>query len=100
MPNTLIQFRVDDNSRNKASVICQQLGLDLSAYLRMCIARLIQENGIPFQMKLDSDKTQKALEAIRRANQMAEENGLSEMSLEEINEEIAAARREKTQSTL
>ena len=100
MPNTLIQFRVDDNSRNKASVICQQLGFDLSAYLRMCIARLIQENGIPFQMKLDSDKTQKALEAIRRANQMAEENGLSEMSLEEINEEIAAARREKTQSTL
>lgn len=95
MPNTLVQFRVEDSTKSKASDICQRLGLDLPGYLRVCIARLIQENGIPFQMKLDVDKTQKALEAIRRANLISEENGLSEMSLEEINEEITAARHEK-----
>ncbi|MBP5639829.1 MAG: type II toxin-antitoxin system RelB/DinJ family antitoxin, partial [Victivallales bacterium] len=81
MPNTLVQFRVEDSTKSKASDICQRLGLDLPGYLRVCIARLIQENGIPFQMKLDVDKTQKALEAIRRANLISEENGLSEMSL-------------------
>ena len=95
MPNTLVQFRVDDLSKNKASDICQRLGLDLPGYLRVCIARLIQENGIPFQMKIEEDITRRAKDAIRRANQIANENGLSEMSLEEINEEISATRHDK-----
>ena len=95
MPNTLVQFRVDDLSKNKASDICQRLGLDLPGYLRVCIARLIQENGIPFQMKIEDEVTQRARDAIRRANLIAKENGLSDMSLDEINEEISAARRDK-----
>ena len=96
MPNILVQFRVDDLSKNKASDICQRLGLDLPGYLRVCIARLIQENGIPFQMKIEDDVTQRARDAIRRANLIAKENGLSDMSLEEINEEISATRRDKS----
>ena len=95
MPNTLVQFRVDDLSKNKASDICQRLGLDLPGYLRVCIARLIQENGIPFQMKIEEDITRRAKDAIRRANLISKENGLSEMSLEEINEEISATRHDK-----
>ena len=95
MPNTLVQFRVDDLSKSKATDICQRLGLDLPGYLRVCIARLIQENGIPFQMKIEEDITQRARDAIRRANLIAKENGLSDMSLEEINEEITSARRDK-----
>ena len=95
MPNTLVQFRVDALSKNKASDICRRLGFDLPGYLRVCIARLIQENGIPFQMKIEDEVTQRARDAIRRANLIAKENGLSDLSLDEINEEISAARRDK-----
>ena len=95
MSNTLVQFRVDATSKARASDICEQLGFDLPGYLRVCIVRLIQENGIPFSMRLGGGKAQQALEAIRRANLLAENNGIAEMSLEEINAEIAAARREK-----
>ena len=53
MANTLVQFRADETSRIKAAGICEKLGIDLATYLRMCISRLVQENGIPFSMKVD-----------------------------------------------
>ena len=50
MASSLVQFRTEDTSRIKAASICEQLGIDLPTYLRACIARLIQENGIPFSI--------------------------------------------------
>ena len=48
MANSLVQFRTDENARIKAAGICEKLGIDLQTYLRICMSRLIQENGIPF----------------------------------------------------
>lgn len=62
MANTLVQFRTEETVRIKAISICERLGIDLQTYLRMCVSRLVQENGI------------------------------SDMSLDEINAEISAAR--------
>lgn len=56
MANTLVQFRADETSRIKAVGICEKLGIDLATYLRMCISRLVQENGIPFSMKVDDTR--------------------------------------------
>ncbi|HJA68370.1 MAG TPA: type II toxin-antitoxin system RelB/DinJ family antitoxin [Candidatus Mediterraneibacter cottocaccae] len=55
MSSTLIQFRTDDDSKLKATSICERLGIDLPTYMRMSISRLIRENGIPFK-KLDEEK--------------------------------------------
>lgn len=92
MANTLIQFRAEESSRIKAVSICEKLGIDLQTYLRMCMSRLVQENGIPFSMKLDSQSESKALKAMKAASRIAEENGISNMTLDEINAEISAAR--------
>lgn len=92
MPNTLIQFRIDENSRQNAIQVCEQLGFDLPTYLRICIARLNQENGIPFSMKLPKDTTDDALAAMKKASRIAETNGIANMSLEDINAEIATVR--------
>lgn len=93
MANSLVQFRTDDASRIKAINICERLGIDLPTYMRMCISRLIQENGIPFSMKLGAEPENRALEAMKAASRIAEENGLSDMTLDEINAEIAEARK-------
>lgn len=93
MASSLVQFRTDDTSRIKAVNICERLGIDLPTYMRMCISRLIQENGIPFSMKLDNVSESKALKAMKEASRIAEANGISEMTLEDINAEIAEARR-------
>ncbi len=96
MANSLVQFRYDDSSRMKASNICERLGMDLQTYMRMALNRLIQENGVPFSMKLEADTEEtenRGLAAMKRASRIAEENGIADMTLEEINAEIAEARK-------
>ena len=98
MANTLVQFRLDDMQRVQATNICERLGIDLPTAMWMFIARIIQENGIPFSMKLDDDKgAEAALSAMRRASQIATEQGIADMTLDEINAEIAAARQSGAQ---
>lgn len=92
MANTLVQFRAEETARIRAINICEKLGIDLQTYLRMCMSRLIQENGIPFSMKLNDESGNRGLDAMKAAGRIAAENGISEMSLEEINAEISAAR--------
>lgn len=91
MTNNLVQFRIDENSKIQAALICNKLGIDLQTYMRMCIAKLILNNGIPFDMVLN-DKPSKELNALLEANRISHENGNSEMTLDEINEEIRLAR--------
>lgn len=94
MANSLVQFRTDDTSKIKAANICERLGIDLPTYMRMCISRLIQENGIPFSMKLGKETENCAIASMKEASRIAEENGISDMTLDEINFEIAEARKQ------
>jgi len=93
MASSLVQFRTEDSAKIKAMSICEKLGIDLPTYMRMCISRLIQENGIPFKMTLNDVPESKALKAMKAASRIAKENGISDMTLEEINAEIAEARK-------
>ena len=93
MANTLVQFRADDTTRVQAAQICERLGIDLPTYLRMCITRLVSENGIPFSMKLEDHAENRGIQAMKRASRIAEAEGVADMTLDEINAEIAEARK-------
>ena len=93
MASSLVQFRTEDTTKIKAINICEKLGIDLPTYMRMCISRLIQENGIPFSMKLDAESENKGLKAMKSASQIAMRYGIADMTLDEINAEIAEARK-------
>ena len=94
MANSLIQFRTEEASRIKAMAICERLGIDLQTYMRMCISRLIQENGIPFPMKLDDLPDNKAVRTMRSAGRIDDEKDIADMTLNKINAEIAEARKQ------
>lgn len=94
MANTLVQFRTEETTRMKAAGICEKLGIDLQTYLRMCLSRLVQENGIPFSMKVGDISESRGMKAIKEASRIAVQNGVSDMTLDEINAEISAARGE------
>ena len=78
MANTLVQFRADETSRIKAVGICEKLGIDLATYLRMCISRLVQENGIPFSMKVDDISENRGMAAMKEASRIAAAEGIAE----------------------
>ena len=92
MASSLVQFRADDGEKMESIQICKKLGLTLPAYLRMCISRLIQEQGIPFSMTLREIEN-RGIRALSKSSQIAKEQGISEMTLDEINAEIAEARK-------
>ena len=100
MANSLIQFRTEEISKIKAITICERLGIDLQTYMRMCISRLIQENGIPFSMKLGDLSDSGAMKAMKEASRIAQENGIADMTLEEINAEIAETRKQVKDAVL
>lgn len=52
MVNAFVQFRIEEEQRAQASAICERLGIDLATYLRICIAKLIRDDGVPFSMRL------------------------------------------------
>lgn len=93
MANTLIQFREDEAKRIKAASICEQLGTDLNSYLRICIDRLNIEEGFPFSMSIEKKDENPGIAALKRASRIATEYDIANMTLDEINEEIAETRR-------
>jgi len=96
MANSLVQFRIDDSLRQEANKLCVKLGLDLSTYLRMSLAQLVQEQGVPFAVKLNKAPTaDEAITAMRSISDISSANGNSAMTLDEINAEISAVRKKQ-----
>ena len=50
-----IQVRIDDNMKADADSLFSALGLDISTAVRMFIAAVLENGGIPFEVKLNSD---------------------------------------------
>lgn len=97
MATTLVQVRIDDELKNQATAVYEALGIDLSTAVRMFLKRSVMVNGVPFNMTLSKSnlKAERAARALQELSNTAMENGTSEMTLEEINAEIEAVRRNK-----
>ena len=91
---SFIQIRIDDSLKNQATILFDELGMDLSTAIRLFLKKSLQVGGLPFDVRL-SETTLKGIAAIERMRTQSEENGNSEMTLEEINEEISLARKER-----
>ena len=93
----IVQLRVDDDLKLQAASVYEKLGIDLSSAIRMFLKRSVMVNGIPFSMVLDEEKYDptEALEAMKKLQKTAEKNGVSELTLDEINQEIANYRKER-----
>lgn len=87
----VLQIRLDDELKKQATAVYKELGMDLSTAIRMFLKKSIVVGGIPFDTRIDND-TLNAIIAIDNMRTISEQNGNSEMTLDEINEEIRLAR--------
>ena len=97
MATSVVQFRVDDELKEQATAVCENLGIDLPTALRMFMKRTVLANGIPFNMTLPNEdyRSNRAVRAMFAQGEDAKKNGTADMTLEEINAEIAASRTER-----
>ena len=97
MATSVMQVRVDDELRAKAAAVYDELGLDLPTAIRIFLKRSVAVNGVPFSMTLPRKeyRAESALIAAQSLSDAARQNGTSDMTLEEINAEIAASRADR-----
>lgn len=91
----LNQFRSDKQLREDCVAIYEALGMDLNTAFRMFMERTRMVRGLPFPAVLP-DARMTRVEAQRVIDDLrAEAAGSPELTIEEINAEIAAARAER-----
>ena len=95
----LNQFRTDRALREDCIAIYEAMGMDLNTALRMFMERTRMVRGLPFPAVLPQDRMT-AAEALAVVDTLREEAAdTPEMSLEEINAVIRAARSERKRRT-
>ena len=88
-------IQIDSNLAQKATDIFSRIGLDLQSAVQLFLNRSVQARGLPFAMRLpdnSSGSSNEAIMAMKNMSRMAEEAGVANMTLEEINAEIDAVR--------
>ena len=97
MATSLLQVRVEDSLKDQAATVFENLGIDTSTAVRMFLKRAVMENGIPFRMTLPKEtySAERGYRAMIEISEEAKKNGVSDMTLDEINAEIEASRRER-----
>ena len=62
--NTVIQARVDAESKKQAESILEQMGMTLNDAVRMLVKQIIHSRALPFQPHIAYDEPSKELEKI------------------------------------
>lgn len=87
-------IRVDEQLKQHFDLLCDEFGLSNTAALNLFMKAVVRERKIPFEIKAESasDIRRQGWEAFLRMRESAQAAGAGDMTQEEINEEIEAAR--------
>jgi DNA-damage-inducible protein J len=94
---TNLSIRLDRELKDQADAVFSAMGMSLTTAITVFVRQAVRQKKIPFEISLveDRDKAttmQDALIATERIWQSAAQNGTNQMTMEEIDEEIAASR--------
>lgn len=93
MAQSTISARIDSKDKLAFDSFCSRVGLNTSSVLNMFIKKVISEDRIPFEISAPKKVSlNEGLAAFYQLREEAQKNGLQDMSLDEINAEIAAVR--------
>ena len=96
MADSTVTIRVDEHVKKNFEDFCEDVGINMSAAVNMFIHAVIREQKIPFSIYSDREKIiRRGKEVLKSIREEAVRNGVSEMTMEEINAEIALARKER-----
>ena len=91
MAQTAMTVRVDNNVKRQFDALCEQFGMSVNAAVNVFINAVVRTRSIPFSISAEEDLTRKRLlDAL-----YAPHPETPELTLDEINAEIKAAREER-----
>lgn len=93
MAQTIFSVRMDENLKRQFDRLCQDFGMTSSTAINIFARTVVRQRKIPFEIAAEPEITRDgAMQAFAALRAQARSNGLSDMSLEEINNEINLAR--------
>ena len=94
--STVLQVRIDENTKEGAEFVLKSVGLDLSTAIRMFLVKVIRTGGIPFEPVIEEHISHEEFEeALKSIHEHSKKMGFDKMTLDEINEVIAEVRKER-----
>lgn len=96
MAQATFSVRMDENLKKQFDTLCSEFGMNASTAINIFARAVVYQRRIPFEITAPETETsrERAMQAFMSLRKSAEENNLQDMSLDEINAEINAARNE------
>lgn len=102
MSQATISIRVDQTLKKNFDLLCDAFGLSATAAFNIFMKAVVREKRIPFEIRADNNEPSRlrAINAFETMRQSLSDSGMKEMTLDEINAEIKAARDERRKQDL
>ena len=86
--------RMDENLKKQFDMLCSEFGMNATTAVNVFARAVVRERKIPFEIQDTSTDTLKELgmQTFLALREQAKENGVQDLSMNEINEEIKKAR--------
>lgn len=96
MAQATFSVRMDETLKKQFDGLCQEFGMNASTAINVFARAVVRQRRIPFEISSPvSDITREgAIQAFTALRAQAQNNGVADMSLDDINNEISLARME------
>ena len=94
MAQATFSVRMDESLKRQFDSLCQEFGMNATTAINVFARAVVRQRKIPFEISSPepSITRESAMQAFMALRAQAVNNGVADMSLDEINEEINLAR--------
>ena len=94
MAQATFSVRMDEKLKRQFDDLCADFGMNATTAFNVFARAVVRERRIPFEIQASEEVTRDSgMQAFLALRNEAKKNGIQDMSLDEINEEIRQARR-------
>lgn len=96
MSQATFSVRMDETLKKQFDGLCQEFGMNASTAINIFARAVVRQRKIPFEISApESNITREsAMQAFNALRKEAQDNGINDMTLDEINDEIRLSRME------
>jgi len=93
MAQATFSIRMDESLKRQFDALCADFGMNATTAFNVFARAVVRERKIPFEIQASDEITRAdGMSAFLALRAQAQENGVLDLSLDEINEEIRLAR--------